>query len=528
MTTSAVLAAPPGLAAPPRWRRPAPPPAERIPWPRVVFPALAILYMGAVHTYGLSIPRPVLLVVAAAVLGAVFLNSLRDPTVALLALAAYIPFSRVYPGNFGGEITALNLTNVLTGIAILAWLVAAKQRGTPLFPRAPLSLPVWLFVILSLIAFLRGGMDLGIFYWEGAINNLKRWLDPFLIYFLFLGLVRRKATMRNLVTIILIAVLTATLMGFVERPERIERFAGTKLQDRIRIEGIASQPNQLGAFFVYYGGIFAGLALTRPWSLRHLLLLVPVGLTIRAVQYTGSRGALLGVAVAGMTFWFLRSKLVFIGLALLIAVVANNPELLPQGTQQLLGRTLAREGADLQESLDRSAAMRIKLWDAALLMIQDEPLLGVGHGLAPRFVGVYNPEVGHRDVHNMYLLIAAEMGIPALLVFLWILGVVIRETLRLYRRTPDRFFRGVALGFTAGLGGLLVANLFGSRIASFEIFGYFWILAAIVMRANALERAEQAALATAQAPAIAPWVRGVPALSTKNVRTFERSNVPGN
>jgi len=50
--------------------------------------------------------------------------------------------------------------------------------------------------------------------------------------------------------------------------------------------------------------------------------------------------------------------------------------------------------------------------------------------------------------------------------------------------------------------------MFGSRITSFEIFGYFWILAAIVVRANALERAERAA--DTPKPVIAPWVAGVP------------------
>ena len=43
---------------------------------------------------------------------------------------------------------------------------------------------------------------------------------------------------------------------------------------------------------------------------------------------------------------------------------------------------------------------------------------------------------------------------------------------------------------------------------SFEIFGYFWVLAAIVVNANALERTERAA--DAPNPVIAPWVAGVP------------------
>ncbi len=75
---------------------------------------------------------------------------------------------------------------------------------------------------------------------------------------------------------------------------------------------------------------------------------------------------------------------------------------------------------------------------------------------------------------------------------------------------PPRAPTAVPLELAAGLGGLIVVCMFGSRITSFEIFGYFWILAAIVVRANALERAERAARAGAK-PSPVPWVAGIPA-----------------
>jgi O-antigen ligase len=442
------------------------------------------------------------------VLGALLINSLRDPTVSLLALAAYIPFSRVYPGHFGGAITALNLTNVLMAIALVSWVGAARHRGTPLVPRAPLNLPVALFAILSIVAFVRGGMDMGDWYWEGAVYNLKRWLDPFVIYFLFMGLVRRKETMRNLVIVLLMGVLAAALMGIVEHIDLVERFPFEgELQ---RIKGISEQPNQLGAFFVYYGALFAGIALARPGSRRQWLLLAPFLVVVRATQYTGSRGTMLGLVAAVLCVAFLRSKALFVGIALAGAAMVADPSLLPQGTQHMLGRTFAGEGENLEESLDRSAATRILLWEAALQMIREEPILGVGYGRFGEVVRGYLPEIGYRDVHNTYLLFAAEMGIPGLLVLLWVLGRVMREAVWLYRRTPERFFRGLGLGFAGGMAGLMVICIFGSRITSFEIFGYFWILAAIVVRANTLEGAERAALASERAPVVAPWIGGVP------------------
>jgi len=507
MTTLAATMAPAVAEAPFTAAAAGAPAPARIPRSRVVFPALAILFLAAMHTYEINIPGAILYPVGGVLLLALVLSSLRDPTVSLLALATYIPFSRIFPGNFEGAVTALNLTNILTAVGLVAWFGAARRSGTPLVPQASLTLPVVLFAILSLIAFVRGGMEAGTWYFAGFIGDFKRWLDPFIVYFLFLGLLRRKDTMRNVTIVLLMAILAAALMGFVEHFDRMDRYFGDG--DLMRIEGIAEQSNQLGAFFVYYGALFAGLALARPWSPRRWLLLVPFALCFRAAQYTGSRGTLLGMAAAILTLCFLRHKPLFVGLALLLSAVVANPQLMPLGTQQTLERTFVTDD-NSDEGLENSAATRIKLWEAALRMIWDEPLWGLGYDMYFQKVSSYDPDFGYRDVHNTYLLIAAEMGLPALAVFLWLLGALLRETLWLYWGTADRFFRGLALGFAAGLGGLFVVCVFGSRITSFEIFGYFWILAAIVLRANALEQGERAARAGAR-PLPVPWVAGVPA-----------------
>ena len=58
----------------------------------------------------------------------------------------------------------------------------------------------------------------------------------------------------------------------------------------------------------------------------------------------------------------------------------------------------------------------------------------------------------------------------------------------LYRRSRDPFFRAMALGWLGGLSGLLVANMFGSRLNSEEISSYFWILCSLIMRAVWIEQ----------------------------------------
>jgi len=124
-------------------------------------------------------------------------------------------------------------------------------------------------------------------------------------------------------------------------------------------------------------------------------------------------------------------------------------------------------------------------------MIKDSPWLGFGYGTFPYVLGSYNNMLRGRDAHNSYIIIAAEMGIPALLSFLFIIAVLFKETLWLYKHTTDIFFKSTALGMLGGIFGLLAVNMFGSRLNALEIGGYFWILAAVILRMKAIEICER-------------------------------------
>jgi O-antigen ligase len=81
--------------------------------------------------------------------------------------------------------------------------------------------------------------------------------------------------------------------------------------------------------------------------------------------------------------------------------------------------------ASLIDISETSNARRLEIWKASIRSIIQHPLLGVGIGNFPLVVGedLAQAKAGS-SAHNLYLHIAAEMGIPALfiaLVFLWFL-----------------------------------------------------------------------------------------------------------
>src|SRR5207248_11204226 len=110
---------------------------------------------------------------------------------------------------------------------------------------------------------------------------------------------------------------------------------------------------------------------------------------------------------------------------------------------------------------------RLVVWKAALRMIEKHPLIGVGmHNFKSRVLE-YEDEAPEQQVlslaHNSYLEITAEMGIPALLVYLGLFasgfGALERGRRRALRRGLGDL-ASTAVGLQAGLRSYLFSTFF--------------------------------------------------------------------
>ena len=99
--------------------------------------------------------------------------------------------------------------------------------------------------------------------------------------------------------------------------------------------------------------------------------------------------------------------------------------LLSKGNWALFGNRI-KSIVDFGET---SNAQRIGIWKASLESIKKHPLLGVGIGNYPVVLSqdIKLAKAGS-SAHNLYLHIAAEMGIPALLITLWFFWLLFQKT----------------------------------------------------------------------------------------------------
>lgn len=134
-----------------------------------------------------------------------------------------------------------------------------------------------------------------------------------------------------------------------------------------------------------------------------------------------------------------------------------------------------------------STEERTELLKIGLRIAKDHPLFGVGLGAYPFANAQYAPEKGARDTHNTYVNLAAEAGIPALLLFFGLLYLTFRPCHRaiLALRKPQPRHSMAIAGMLSALIAFLVAGLFGSyaKILFLYVFMAFtYCLANVLMQ----------------------------------------------
>lgn len=480
-------------------RKPSPPSGEGQDAPLsikvLVFMTLVIGSLGYLVTSEAQLSPLILGLFGGMALLGLFLVGFSKPEVPLYLFTAYIPFSKQLAGDFGGLMTAFNLTNLFFVMLFFGWLTGSATRKKAGFEGNAMHAPIFLITVWGLVSFFVTGARIGSWYYSVQLDEMKRWLDPVVVYFLYFHLVQDRQRWKNIIIIIMISIVVVALMAIWEYFD----VAGASSLESSRVYGIADNPNSLGAFFVYYMMLFAAFWFDRPF--KRWLLLVPFLLCFRGIMVTFSRGAYLAFGLASLGLAFIRNKFLFLLGVFMVSMVVVNPQLIPnEGIRyRLVDSTFKNKSTQLtdyygieglEKQVDTSAGVRLIIWDGAKKIIAAFPIFGVGLGNFQQVIMRYTVLPKQYDAHNAYLLAGAEQGIPMLAFIIFFLAMVLWTSYFVYRKATDNFIRTTASGVFAGTLGLALANMFGSRINSMEVTGYFFVLAALMARADVWVKAE--------------------------------------
>jgi O-antigen ligase len=252
--------------------------------------------------------------------------------------------------------------------------------------------------------------------------------------------------------------------------------------------GAFDHPNALADYLTLVLVPALALVLMGPSRIARRVWLVAFGVVLLGgvlLLLTLSRGSWLAFALAAIVLGviYLRYRIIgsthVLGATLLLALgVAAFVAVYPQVIYRLT------------EPDSRSTESRIVLTDQAVTIIESHPLMGVGFGsyhraaheiTPPSFAHIsadYQEQILKLIVHNHYLLVAAELGIPAMLFWCYLLWRMVRQAWPLTRwQDPGAFALGV--GLSAALVSQMLFLASDNYYADIRVF-MLWLTAGLL------------------------------------------------
>jgi len=333
------------------------------------------------------------------------------------------------------------LSNVFLGLTLLAAPFGLRGAKIPWPKLRPLYRPLGLYVLLlgaSVVASYEPRVS------AGSLSELMS------LSTLFLGplLVRGERTARRLVEAITLMGTAVALYGLAQF------FQGYGGLDR-RIRGPFSHWMTFAGVLLLCDLLLLARLAVDPASRKPWRFLVGAVLTAGLLGSL-TRGAIIALVVLLGVLLALRRNpralLALLPAGLLFLLLAPIP---------LLSRVLS-----ISDLRDPSSYDRLCMFDAGLHMIAERPLFGLGPDMVQRRYPLYRHPTAPRywvpHLHNSFLQLTAERGLPALGAYLWMMAASITLAVRRFRRRGG--FAGpradLDLGCALALVGFNLAGLF--------------------------------------------------------------------
>ena len=141
----------------------------------------------------------------------------------------------------------------------------------------------------------------------------------------------------------------------------------------------------------------------------------------------------------------------------------------------------------IMKRMESGEEYRMRMIRIAFTIMQSNPVLGVG--LFNYEYHSYNIFSFWQPVHNTYLRLATETGIPGGLLFLWLLFTIFREAYQALE-LKDKLLNLVGMGIFCGFTAFCVAILFGPQYQHYRHKFLFWVLAGLAVSLKRIRIAE--------------------------------------
>ncbi len=427
-------------------------------------------------------------------LGGSFLVALfMKPEKTVLLLPFALPYSELLPVT---PIPLVNSKNILIAALLLSWIGHGIILKRKILDPSPWNRPLLAFIGYSVFS-----VVFGVFYTGRGVGELYPMMQSlwnqsmgFVLFFVTYNTVRTKDDIQQLAYLYCVG----AGLGAIPVLREYGEYSYGK-----RVGGGMGDINGAGAYFA--GAIVVTLEMMaarfkKAWH-RVLLIGALIGSGVGLIL-PASRGAILACSTAaGMQAMRGGPVRIVLVLATALTIVAFTP-------QHVKDRFLETQDEVASGDLAKGSSGRTDIWKATIDVIETSPVLGVGWGQLPRAMKktAYGDD---RVAHNLYLELWAQMGLPGLVLMLWLFWIGLKEGWAL--RKEEGFPKILGNAFVYYMIVLVIANVFGGRLFSIYSLGALGILAALVFRTRTNLREEREALRAQRAALMAESTPTIPA-----------------
>lgn len=255
---------------------------------------------------------------------------------------------------------------------------------------------------------------------------------------------------------------------------------------------------------VWITAILPLLFLGRTWykkdTLMRLFFTLAIALDLAAIYFSYTRGAWVALAAIPIFCYIINVKMVKPVLLLSSVVVviftinmfAQNKylEFAPDYNKTIYHEDFSDHMTATFQMEDMSTVERFYRWIAAINMFSDKPLTGFGPGnfvnnYKNYTVSAYETYISDNEegssVHNYFLTMLTEQGIPGLLIFVAMIFIILIYFQKVYHQSESKEDRYLIMALACCFFVLLVNNIFSDLLEADKLGPLFFMCMAILL-----------------------------------------------
>jgi len=339
---------------------------------------------------------------------------------------------------------------------------------------------------------------------NSSIHYIYGVLIPFMYFYILIKSLKNIKELKIFIIVLVFFVSFYELFALYYRYQAAGLSAVTNFYGgQYSIEFLGYYPTILPPLIVLQIALFN---LLTGWKKILISLLILLFITLAVTSNV--RSVMLELIVIGIVFLYYNrinsTKKIYVSVIVLLCLVI--PILYFQNFIEVV--LLHRVGITVQElslgeSIINVSSKRIQIWQSAIEMIRDFPILGIGPGMWHKHIPQYSyaqyfhtDKFGNlvryysADPHNIYMSIWLNFGIAGLVFFFVILYKAVKMGIRNIKDSSSNLVNIISVASYAALIGLIFSSFFTEKVIGFSdqpnmIFVLvFWSNIAIILKLN--------------------------------------------